>query len=334
MKTFKLKALFCGITFIAMTGTVAAQKTLQWDMPNEYPASSIQGEGDRFFAEKIKEYSDGEIEIINHFGGALGLRSKDQLDAVTDGVVEIANTFIPPLAGIDPIFTLSSLPFLVSTPEEAKTLYEIAKPFYETTFEEDHNQKFLYASPWPASGLWGTDAYKNMDDIKRLKLRTFDVHGSHVFREADSSPIQLSWADIVPQLSTGGINAVLTSLESGLSASFNDYTKYFTEIAYDTTIAVITLNLDTWNDLNDSQQEAVLKAAADAEDFVWQNIYKAIERNHKAAEERGVTVITEIDPGFREKLVELSQPVIDAWVEEMGPDGAKIIEAYYEQVGK
>ena len=33
----------------AWPAAVAAQ-TLRWDMPNEYPATSIHGEGDQFFA--------------------------------------------------------------------------------------------------------------------------------------------------------------------------------------------------------------------------------------------------------------------------------------------
>src|SRR5690554_8016258 len=75
-----------------------------WDMPNEYPATSVQGEGDVIFSSLLKEKTDGQIRIAHHFGGALGLRSKDQLDAVGDGLVQVANTFIPPLGGIDPIF--------------------------------------------------------------------------------------------------------------------------------------------------------------------------------------------------------------------------------------
>ena len=48
------------------------------------------------------------------------------------------------VAGIEPIF-LSSLPFLVGSAEEAKLLWEVAKPHYEKVFDK-HNQVLLYAS--------------------------------------------------------------------------------------------------------------------------------------------------------------------------------------------
>ena len=46
---------------------------------------------------------------------ALGYKSKDQFDAVTDGAVPLADTYMGPLRGVHPIFLLSSLPFLAKT---------------------------------------------------------------------------------------------------------------------------------------------------------------------------------------------------------------------------
>lgn len=330
MKTQRI-ANWLAATTLAFSGSMAAAATYKWDMPNEYPGTSIQAEGDRYFSKKLNELSNGDIEIVHHFGSALGFRSKDQLDAVMDGAVELANTFVPSLGGVNPIFILFSLPFLVSTPEEAKTLYEISKPYQDKELEK-YNQKLLFASPWPASGLWGKGPYTSMVDIRGLKMRSYDANSSRVFRDSKANPVQLSWADIVPQLSTGGIDAVLTSLESGLSASFNDYTKFFTEIHYDSTINMVTMNLDTWNALSPELQQAVNQAAQEAETFVWQNLHTAIARNHDIAASRGMTVVTELQPGFREELQVISEPLIQAWADSMGKDGQAIIETFRARI--
>jgi len=332
MKT-KHIAKWLAITFLSTSCSMVLAKTYKWDMPNEYPSTSIQGEGDRFFSKKLNELSKGDIEIVHHFGGALGFRSKDQLDAVMDGAVELANTFVPPLGGVNPIFILFSLPFLVSTPEEAQILYEVSKPYQDAQLQK-YNQKLLFVSPWPASGLWGKGSYIDMNSIRSLKMRSYDVNSSRVFREAKANPVQLSWADIVPQLSTGGIDAVLTSLESGLSASFNDYTKYFTEIHYDNTINMVTMNLDTWEDLSDEHKQAVEQAAKETEEFVWKNIHNAIARNHEVANSRGMTVVTELEPGFRENLQSLAEPVIQSWAESMGIDGQTIIDEFRARIAQ
>lgn len=298
-----------------------------WDMPNEYPATSVQGEGDKYFAKMLKEKSNGQIEIAHHFGGALGLKSKDQLDAVGDGAVVLANTFIPPLGGIDPIFLLSSLPFMSSNTEEAKTLYEVAKPEYQRVLSK-YNQKLLYASPWPSSGLWGKAPLTNNGAVNNLKMRTYDANGTKVFKNAGSAPIQLSWADIVPQLSTGGIDGVLTSIEAGLSASFNDYVSHFTALNYDSTINLVTMNMDTWEGLSPELQKAVTDAAAAAEQHVWSNTNNVVQKTYAEARSRGLTVVESVPGEFRDELKKAAKPVVDEWAEKMGAKGQELLTKY------
>lgn len=298
-----------------------------WDMPNEYPATSVQGEGDKYFGNLLKQKTNGQIEIAHHFGGALGLKSKDQLDAVGDGAVVLANTFIPPLGGVDPIFLLSSLPFLSSDTEEAKALFDVAKPEYERVLAK-YNQKLLYSSPWPSSGLWGKDAITSNDKVTNLKMRTYDANGTKVFRNAGSAPIQLSWADIVPQLSTGGIDGVLTSIEAGLSGSFNDYVSHFTALNYDSTINLVTMNLDTWDSLSPELQKAVAAAASETESHVWNNTNNVVQETYAVAREKGLTVVEDVPAGFRSELKQAAQPVIQEWVKKMGPKGEELLTKY------
>ena len=69
----------------------------------------------------------------------------------------MANTVGGTLGEEDPVFLLSSLPFVTPTMEDARALYEHAQPLYEQLFAE-RKQKLLYAVPWPPSGIWSADA--------------------------------------------------------------------------------------------------------------------------------------------------------------------------------
>ncbi len=312
---------------ICLPVSLASAADIVWDMPNEYPATSVQGDGDIYFGKALKRTSKGKIEIAHHFGGALGFKSKDQLDAVADGAVVLANTFVPTLGGVDPIFLLSALPFLVADIEEAKLLFDVAKPYYDEVLKK-HNQKLLYASPWLSSGLWGKEPLNSVKAIANLKMRTYDPNGTKVFLNVGAAPIQLSWADIVPQLSTGGIDGVLTSVEAGLSASFDDYTNHFTAIVYDSTINMITMNLDTWNSLSPELQKAVTDAAKEAEEYVWSSIPRVTDEAYAEAKEKGVTIVTDIPKEYREALQKASDPVIEEWAQKAGPLGAELLEKY------
>ncbi len=113
----KVNPVMCVVAGLVCLLSAQLNAAVTWDMPNEYPATSLQGEADVFFGEALKKASGGQIEIAHHFGGALGFKSKDQLDAVADGAVVLANTFVPTLGGVDPIFLLSAIDSRSPRPE-------------------------------------------------------------------------------------------------------------------------------------------------------------------------------------------------------------------------
>src|SRR5690625_2553842 len=118
MKIKKIAPLRGGVVLAASMGTSAAAEV--WDMVNEYNDSSLHAATQLLFGEILEEQTNGDIIINHHFGGAMGYSSQDQFDAVGDGALQLANTNITTLGGIDPIFLLSFLPFLVSVDKEAR----------------------------------------------------------------------------------------------------------------------------------------------------------------------------------------------------------------------
>ena len=137
LNAFSLAAVF-------LAGPVSAQN-VKWDMANEYQETSIHGQAQKVFTDTAKTACGGSIEITNHFSGSIGYKSKEHFDAVGDGALPIANTSMGQVAGIEPMFLLSSLPFLVGSADEAKLLWDVARPAYEEIFARN-NQILLYAS--------------------------------------------------------------------------------------------------------------------------------------------------------------------------------------------
>jgi TRAP-type C4-dicarboxylate transport system substrate-binding protein len=318
-------AILAGALALGLAAPAAAQTT--WDMPNEYSATSIHAEGDKVFAARLEELTDGGIQIVHHFGGALGFKSADQLDAVGDGVIPIADTYVGPLGGIDAMFLLPSLPFLASSVEEARHLFEVAREDYETIFAEN-NQKLLWSSPWPPSGIWANKPVDSVDALEGLKIRTYDANGTVTLREAGAAPIQLSWADVVPQLSAGGIDAVLTSAEGGASSRFWEHLSHFTEVNYAMPLNMVHINLDVWEGLTDAEREAVLEAAKAAEDHVWEAVRTRVQENYADMRENGMTVVTDVPAAFLEHLSEAGQKAREQWLEKTGATGEEILAEY------
>lgn len=313
---------------VATFGLAAAPAlAITWDLSSEYPAGSLQGQTADFFAKAVAEKTDGEVEVVVHHGAALGYKSVDNFDAVGDGALQAASSAFVFWTGIDPIFQLSSLPFLAPSAQDVHDLYELARPEYEKVLE-DNNQIMLLATPWPSSGLWGNKAFTSTADLEGVKVRTYDVASTETMKNAGAFPIQISWADVPAQLSTNAIDAVLTSPNGGVGVQMWELQSNFTNVNYASSLQAIHLNLDAWDDLSEEQQEAVKEAAAEAEDFGWGLLADATTKDFDTMRENGMTVTEEIPAAFSKALTAAAQPFIDQWVEATGPRAQSIMDAY------
>ncbi len=327
MQNSALKSALLSLAFGFCALGSAAAADVSWDMANEYPPTNIHSEADTFFAERLAELSGGSIEITHQFGAALGYRSKDQFDAVGDGAIPIADSFSGALGGINPLFLLSSLPFLTTTADDSRALYEAAKSDYEKAFA-DNNQILLFVSPWPPSGLWGKTPLDSKASLAGLKMRTYDANGTMTFKAAGAAPVQLSFADVVPQLSAGGIDAVQNSAEGGVSSKYWEYLSDFTELNYSMPLNFIHLNKDAFDALTDEQKDAVMTAAKETQSHIWKAVVERRAKNYDTMRANKITIITDISPDYAAFLNEAGSVARDKWLSEMGARGKEIMDAY------
>src|SRR5438132_2552844 len=163
----RMNARFC-IVLAALSlvlAAPAAAQTVTLDLINEYPATSISGEADAFFAETVKRKAQGRVVINTISDAKSGVRSRDQLRAVSEGRFAMANTVGGTLGDESAVFLLSSLPFVTPTMEDARALYEAAKPLYDRLYAE-RRQKLLYVVPWPPSGIWSAAPIRDAAALK------------------------------------------------------------------------------------------------------------------------------------------------------------------------
>lgn len=329
----KLKSIVCGAGLI-MSASVASlsAQDVKWDMANEYSDTSIHGQAQTVFTNVAKEASGGSIVITNHFGGSIGYKSKEHFDAVGDGALPIANTSMGQVAGIEPLFLLSSMPFLVGSADDAKLLWEVARPSYEKVFERN-NQVLLYASPWPPAGVWAKKPITSGDELKGVKIRAWDASGTSTLINAGAAAIQMSWADVVPQLAAGGIDGVLTSAEGGTNSKFWEHLSHFSAINYSMSLNMTHVNKDSWDALSDDQRAALQKAAQAASDAAWGALATRVAENYKDMEANGITVIRDVPTEFLGTLSKAGEQVYADWLKKVGADGQKILDDYRAKRG-
>lgn len=326
-----MKTLMTSILALAATatfGTMACAQDVTLNLSNEYAANSIHGVGDARFAAAVAEETNGQVEVIVHYGGALGYKSADHFDAVGEGALEIADTYGGALGGINPLFLGSSLPFLVPTVEEARMLYRASEEKYKAIFE-DADQILLYASPWPPSGLWGKEAFDSQDSLQGVRIRTYDKNGTIAFNTIGANAVTLSWADVVPSISTGAIDGVLTSAEGGISSSFWEYYDTFTEIYnYAIPLNFVHMSKVIFDDLTEEQQAGILAAAARVSEENWAAVPARLEATYAELATNNVAVVKTDNEEFRTALQAAGHAALAEWLDATGDDGKEIMDAF------
>lgn len=324
MMRFKGYAATASVVAALLASAVSASAT-EWDLSTEYAPASLPGRVNAYFAEKVKELSDGAFNITVHYSGALGFKAADHYTAVEDGALQIASTPFNRMNGIDPIFDLQSLPFLQSNLDEAEQLDRTLRPFYNHVMHEN-GQFVLFTTPWTPQGFWATKPVTTTADLEGLRLRVVDLAAVRTLKEAGADAIQMSWADTLPAISTGAINGVLTSDDGGLSAQFPEAgLTAFSPVGFTVGVEMVHVNQDAFDDLSEDEQLIVLAAAADAQAHGWALARQTVDDNLAKMKEQNVQVL-EIAPEFRAYLREAAGPAIASWQETFGPKSQLMLD--------
>jgi TRAP-type C4-dicarboxylate transport system substrate-binding protein len=297
----------------------------QWALANEYPATSLPGEGDAYFARLVGERTQGRLSIVALPDARLGYKSREQLKAVAEGKVAMADSFGGALGDEHPIFALASLPFIVGDAAQARALLDAARPAYEAAFAK-HNQKLLYCTPWPPSGLWAKAGVTTPEAVAKLHLRTYDQTGTDLFARLGASASVVSFADLAAKLASGEIDAVLSSGDGGAGRKLWEHLPMFTEINYGIPLSFTTVNLDRWNALEPQTRRAVEAAAAETEARQWRALEGRLALNYERMRQNGMTIVTDISPELRSRLREAGKIAAQEWAAKAGAEGAALLE--------
>src|SRR5438477_2727843 len=82
------------IALFACAATSALGQTpIRWILADEYPATSLPGEGDAYFAKAVADRVAGKLVVESQPDAKSGFRSREQLKAVAEGKLAMADSF-------------------------------------------------------------------------------------------------------------------------------------------------------------------------------------------------------------------------------------------------
>ncbi len=319
MKTFAVT------TFAATLALSGAAFAENWDMPTPYPDGNFHTQNVRQFVEDIKAATNGDLEITVHSGGSL-LKAPEIKRAVQSGQVQIGEVLISSLGNEDAIFAFDAVPGLVSDYASAKKLWTAAQDVVRKHMEEQ-GLVLLYAVPWPPQGVYAKNELKSLADLKGLKFRTYNPATARFAELNGAQPVTVQAAEVPQAFKTGIVDAMITSGATGVDTQAWDYLSYYYDTQAFLPENMIFVSKDAFDGLDDKTKDAVLKAAAAAEERGWKLSEELNEGYKKTMAEHGIKVEAPNET-IASELSAIGDKMTAEWLEKAGADGQSIIDAY------
>lgn len=320
---------FCAVFIVSLIAafslaSVASAKTtlLALTVWNE---ENYQTRGLKKMAERVAELTGGELNLRVEFGGSLGYKGAELMGAVGDGQLDIAEMVASNVAGDAPVLALRTMPMMVNSWEEVELFDKLAKPYYEKAAAKK-NQKILVISPWPFGGLWANREITDIDDMKGLKIRSYDRNGALFAAACKSQALNVPYSETYTGLATGLIDSTITSSISVREGKFYEVCKFHMPIRFSTASSITTINLDSWNKLSTGQQRALETAAAECDVFLRDEVKKVVAENDQFCYDNGVTLVP-VSAEYHDQLVAAADAVVKDWLES-NSGAADAIELY------
>src|SRR5215212_7079844 len=272
---------------LALTAPAAAQT--KWNLPGAYPSDNPHTENLSLFAKDVADATGGKLQIAVHANASL-FKAPEIKRAVQTGQAQMGEVLISLHENEDPIYGLDVVPFLATSFEQAKKLWEAQKPAVEKKLASQ-GIKLLFAVPWAPQGVYAKKELNSLDDMKGLKWRAYNVGTSRIGELVGAQAVTIQAAELPQALATGVVNSFMSSGGTGYDSKAWESLTHF----YDTQAwipkDVTFVNKAAFDALDKPTQETVLKMAKVAEDRGWKVWDSKTEWYHDEIAKKGMKVL-------------------------------------------
>ena len=314
-----------------MTATVAgvlaagAAIAEDWDMPMAYSASNFHSEMGVVFADKVRDYTGGDINITVHPGGSL-FKGGEIKRAVQTGQAPIGERFMSAHANEAPLLGWDNLPFLATTYEANDMLWAAAKDKVNSQLS-DLNLVALYTCPWPGQGFYFNKAVNSSADTQGIKFRSYNSATATFAEELGMVPVQVEAAELSQALATGVAESFISSGSTGYDRKVWESLSHYYKVNAWLPRNYVIINKGVWEGLGADTKASVQKAADEtgaacsaksAELANW--YFEQLSANGMSVEDASSDFLAELEAIGAKMTVD--------WLAAAGADGQAIIDNY------
>lgn len=287
---------------VAVASSASAEMTLR--AGSVLPPDSDQGQAAEFFAERVKELTNGEITIQVFHSGELG-PPPTQYENLIAGAQDIVIDTIDYLTAYDDRVGIVNTPFVFRSRDHfqaylnSDAFAEIAKNF------EERGMVFVGDYSWMRQqdrGILSRTPIRTPEDLQGYKLRMFQAEIPINAWSLFGANVQvIPWGETYTALATGAVDGLTTVVSASYLSKHTEQLKNFTNLKEYYQIVLPIMSLRTWDKLSDEHKAAIEQAVAEAGE-----VYVKVSKEQDAAH---------TETTVREHGVELIEVPLEPWYE-------------------
>lgn len=318
--------MFKALLLVAFAAAPVVHAQTQWKLATGYRAESFHTRNIAQFAQDVERASAGALRIEVHANNSL-FKLGEIPQAVREGKAQAGETIMTTLARDIPLAGADSVPFVVRSYADARRMWDVQRPLIETQLARS-GLKTLYAVPWPPQGLFSINPVRSAADFKGTRMRTYNPSTVRIAELLGAAPVDVPMVEVNQALSAGKLDSMITSGLTGVENQVWTQIKHYYGINAWFPKNIVFVNQQAFDALPVPVQQAVTKAASDAETRGWAMSAAVAEESVAELQRKGIKV--ERPPAdFDADLKRLGERFSLEWLRSVGKEANQIFIPFY-----
>lgn len=281
---------------LALGLSAGAADAETWRLATKQPADSPEGKVFQYFADKVEEYSGGDLTIRIFPNEQLG-KTDAVMEQLQKGTVQLyaegstyMDKWVPDIGWVSAAFIFDDRDHWVRFVNS-----DLVKGWYEEAAEKGKvgvlgDPTAILRGPYRV--MVANKDIQSFDDISGLKLRMHPDKLAHaIWTNLGADVKTLSWTDVYQSIDKGIVDAVNSPIALVESMRFQEvaphiirHDEYYQSIAF-------MMNQAAYDKLSDENREALLKAYAETGEYSEELMTEAADESIARMKEAGVTFV-------------------------------------------
>lgn len=247
-------------------------------------------------------------------------------DVTQSGQVQIGEIRLGVYSNEAAMYNLDNIPGVATDFDQAAMLLDAQRPFFADLFGNNGMRVISYV-PWPGQGFYTKAPVTSLADLSGQKLRIYSrptqIMGDSLGMEA----LILPFAEVPQAFSTGMIDALWTSAQTGTDVQAWDYVDHFTYTGTMHNKNAIIINERAFRQLDENLQQILLDAGENATLRGFEMAKQASAEREQILVDNGMTV-SQSPQDILDRIEAIGDEMVQEWLAEATEAEAAVYETY------